>query len=482
MTPTDILDITPKTTLPGRISTHNLHDALAELVDNSIDAMANDKVKIEITIDNDEIIIIDNWIWMDKDWLKKALTLWYSEKRWQLWKYWMWLKTSCFTMWHVFEITTKKAWEDYEYRVTFNSKELEKRWEWKLECESNRKNKDLHYTHIVITDLKIKNPLTKLDEVKEELKIRFTNFLSNDKKKIQIIINDQELEEVEFDVLKDPDIYTKINEDTNYWTITWWVSLMPKWKNSWSKYWIHCYWNGRLIKKYNKIWFPSHSNYSHLFWIINLDFVDVQNNKKDFITDSPEYLEVEARMSRILRPLLNKSANFANLFWWPKTLPESKPKTKWLWDAFKKAAKKVKEKNDIVLSETDYVYVWNWVSKMTKEVIEAIKVKDDINDIYSIDTSNWENLNFSYWFKQLWKDANYLICIYNSKDKCLRIYSNSDSVVFNACKDSKFICALHAAEWLSRYILNTWNKKNDLESYFEIYSVILEQTCAIFKN
>ncbi|MBR7037458.1 hypothetical protein IKI14_06575 [bacterium] len=55
-----------------------------------------------------------------------------------------------------------------------------------------------------------------MDDVIDELQMRFSNFLEDKKDNILIKINDQKLEVVEIEVIKDPEIYTKIDEDTNY--------------------------------------------------------------------------------------------------------------------------------------------------------------------------------------------------------------------------------------------------------------------------
>ena len=477
---TNYIDITPETNLPEIISKtgHKLQEALAELIDNSIDAMTDEGLIVNITINNDEIRIHDNWTWMDLEWLKNALTLWHSEKVWKLWRYGLWLKTSCFAMWHVFEIATKKAWEEYEYRVVFNSKELSASKEWKLEYEENRVNIDDHYTDIIINDLKIKNPLKKIDEVINELEMRFSNFIWDDKKdNISIYICWRKLEDVKIEIMDQYKI--EINEETNFWTIKWWASLMPKWKQSWWFYWIHCYSNWRLIKPFNKIWFKSHAEYARIFWEIDLDFVELQHDKKDFITDSPEYMEVEERMSHVLKPLLSASRAYRSKDNNPSPINEPKV-TKKFWTDIQKWLSKVKDINYSKQTSRE-VFVWEDVTKVTDEVKNALKTEDN-NNIYTIEILNWEKINFSYWFKPLWKNANYLIYDYNPENNCLRIFSNSDSVIFSACKDSDYLSAIHVAEWLSRFILSWWNKKNDLNAYFELYSLILEQTCAILKK
>lgn len=481
---TDTIDITPEANLPKTLwkTWHKLEEALAELIDNSIDAMIDNEVKIDITVTNDEVRISDNWSWMDLNWLKNALTLWHSEKEGKLWKYGLWLKTSCFAMWDCFEIVTKKEWDEFEYSVIFDAEELANRKEWTLPYEKRKANVNDHYTFITINNLKIKNPLKKMDDVIDELQMRFSNFLEDKKDNILIKINDQKLEVVEIEVIKDPEIYTKIDEDTNYWRITWWASLMPKGSQSWWKYWLHCYWNGRLIKQFNKIWFKSHPTFAHLFGKINLDFVDVQHDKKDFITDSPEYKEAEEILGIKLKPLLRKSANFDKLEWW-KGWKKPIKKIKGISEALQQAVTKWLKNNKISCSLpwTKDIYVWD-ASKITEEVKDVLKNWKKSETIYSIELSHWEKINFSFEFKPLWDWANYLVYDYNPEGNYLRIFSNSDSTIFNACEDISFLSALHAAEWLARFILKSWNKANIMDEYFKLFTLILEQTCSIYKK
>ena len=121
MDDTEYVDITPhKSILPkmGQAG-YSVSQAIAELIDNAIDAKGNEKILIDVTIKNDSIQINDNASGMNKEELAKAFSLAYSNKKNKLGEFGLGLKTSCQSLGRQFYIKTSrngdKNWFLIEY-------------------------------------------------------------------------------------------------------------------------------------------------------------------------------------------------------------------------------------------------------------------------------------------------------------------------------------------------------------------------------
>src|ERR1700691_3549473 len=95
----EYIDITPDKSIYHKIgeANYSISDALAELVDNSIDAANEDGVEIFIILDKKDgkIIIEDNGQGMSKEIASKSLVLAYSKKHDALGEFGLGLKSAC---------------------------------------------------------------------------------------------------------------------------------------------------------------------------------------------------------------------------------------------------------------------------------------------------------------------------------------------------------------------------------------------------
>lgn len=95
---TEIIDVTPDQTLMPKLgqSGYSVPQAIAELVDNAIDArIEGEPLTIAIKIGKNEITVSDNGQGMDRDEMHSAMVLGYSTKKDQLGEFGLGLKTSC---------------------------------------------------------------------------------------------------------------------------------------------------------------------------------------------------------------------------------------------------------------------------------------------------------------------------------------------------------------------------------------------------
>lgn len=476
-----VVEITPDKTLMPKLwkTWYKLTEAIAELIDNSIDARYEDwehKMEISIKINRDKISVADRWTWMDFDELKKAITLAKTQKKaWKLWHFWLWLKTSCLALWNKFKVRTSKIWVDKEYSVIFDVSERLKTEKREIDIQEAPASPDSHYTVVEITDLIIKALWTLPEKVEDEVQRRFSHFLDD----IIIKVNDYEIEP------KFPEIteWTKIIIDEIYWNwkhLTWRAGLMEKSSQKW-EYWIHCYKYKRLIVPFNKIWFEPHATLWRIYWEINMDDVETTHDKKAFEVVSPEYREVSTILSKVLKPL-TQQARIAKSK--EKETDEVKRRTKEWWTNIAGAwTKIVKAINNswwtVNLPTTDITNTGvKWISS-AGTTPPTTNIETIINEQPKEWTKKfeinfaWQQLSFTHQFVNLGAEQSRKMWKYDSSNKVINVYSNSDFPVYFLCDDLPFLATIHIAEALSEFLLEWKENKNNLHDYMKIYISIL---------
>ena len=131
----EFVDVTPHRSIMLKLgqSGYSLSEALAELIDNSIDAsLPEKKLNIDISLDEKKISIVDNGSGMPKDVASKVLKLGFSTKEGlsTLGKFGLGLKTSCLSLGKSFDIKTSPVGSDEEYSVSFDEDSWMKSGEW----------------------------------------------------------------------------------------------------------------------------------------------------------------------------------------------------------------------------------------------------------------------------------------------------------------------------------------------------------------
>ena len=471
------IDITPDKTLFPKLgsSGYSIPQALAELIDNSIDARVESWMEISINLYSDKITIADRWIWMNFDEIKNAVILAKSSKKWKLWEFWLWMKTSCLSLWKTFKVISKKIWENKEYKVIFDTEKWLKNDNWEIEVFEREIWEDKHYTVIEISDLKSKTILTAEKRLKDDIKVRFGHYLND----ITIKLNWDRI----FQKVVELSQWTKedINIETPYWKITWWVALMKDSSQKWL-YGLHTYRNNRLIIPFNKVWFSAHPTVARIYWELHLDFVPVTHNKKSFEKESEEYklveklLEVELKDIKLearkkkWEELQTKQVKDQTDVWWTKTTEAIQQVVEKISDD---KINKTLPKEDIIaktISEDDI--------KIRPEDKEEVFIKYNIdnrkstNKILHIDFA-WENLAFTHIFDSIGAEKWPKIWKYDSSKKLITIISNTDFSTYYACKDLPFLSLINISESLTEFLLNWKENENSLIDYKKIFNMII---------
>src|SRR3989344_8460939 len=109
------VNITPDKSLMIKIGQKNyrIQEAIAELVDNSVDArLPNEKLLIDISLSGDKIILEDNASGMDEEMFTDAVILGKSSKQNKLGLYGLGLKTACMNLGKKFTIISSYIGEN----------------------------------------------------------------------------------------------------------------------------------------------------------------------------------------------------------------------------------------------------------------------------------------------------------------------------------------------------------------------------------
>lgn len=305
-------------------------EALADLVDNSIDARLPDKVvEIDIKTGHDEdgspnLVVLDNASGMTKEELIKGISLARAKKdpNQALGRYGVGMKVAALTLGSSFAVHTAPAKSTESYSVFFEEKEWEKRDEtdWTTDLTTRaKKDPKTHGTQIVITDLKV-NVSDKLDRIRKDLGRRFSAFIGGDNPVAVIRVNDEVVEPEKRDVLPafgkngrlpvDVKIEVRLNNETGEYErydekkkgADWagktiplrahgWVSVLAE-GSAKGEYGFTTFKNGRAITTYDKAWIPGgpHTSVQRVYGELNLEGpIDPQMNKKDWETSSWAY-------------------------------------------------------------------------------------------------------------------------------------------------------------------------------------------------
>ena len=290
------IDITPDKSLVKKLGMvgYKTEQAIAELIDNSIDARMEgvpETIRIHL-VPKKQIIVEDNGRGMNIKQLADAMTIAKESKGEEsLGKFGIGLKSACSSLGRRFLIHTSEAGSDITYSAEYDADK------WLSDKQRGWSNFDItteqivgekwHGTRITISELNVSIYANQVSKFKENFGIRYGPYLKDNQVIIQI--NTVYCKPVEFDVMKDVHIPVDVRLKFGN-RITGHVSLLKKHSVS-GRYGIHLFKKGRLIKAFEKFGFPPHPKHSQLIGWLNLDHVPVNFTKSAFIEESQEYKE-----------------------------------------------------------------------------------------------------------------------------------------------------------------------------------------------
>ena len=276
---------------------YKTEQAIAELIDNSIDARISGKIEqidVILNYESNAIRILDDGSGMNLEELKNALTIAKSSKTdvTQLGKFGLGMKSACSTLGKSFTIVTSKIDSEFEYIAQYDEDKWldDKSLDWaNFEIEKVKKIKKSHGTSIIISKLKIPLYPNQTSKFKKRYGIRYGPHLKN--KQIRLRINSRSCED------KIPIIQKDSREELNIKLpsgnhLVGWIGLLEK-RSIKGDYGIHLFKNGRLINAFANFGFSRHPEVAKIMGEISLDHVPVNFHKTGFIEDSLEYKEAK---------------------------------------------------------------------------------------------------------------------------------------------------------------------------------------------
>lgn len=295
------VDITPDASLLPKLgnSGYRLAEALAEFIDNSLDAKSSEKrsVKIEIEISENKVSITDDASGMNEEETINSLKLAYSDKKDKLGEFGLGMKTAATSLGRKFRIKTSREGNKNWYMLEYDEERWKEISDWKsqeLKILPKEKLQE-HGTTITIQNLKFKYYPNLVTNTKRELSFRFAPYLEN--KILKIKVNTGFLEAAE------PDLMNKKNKiniiiDTDK-SISGWYGFLKR--RSAMHYGFNLYKHGRLIRAEEKFGFEPHAEVALLYGSLNLDFIPTTHNKREFIETSFEYRLAEEKFNEFLK-------------------------------------------------------------------------------------------------------------------------------------------------------------------------------------
>ena len=480
---TEAIDMTPdRSMLPksGKVG-YTLTQAVAELVDNSIDArVSNEELLINIVVQSDYIKVEDNGTGMGKQDIGHALSLGHSNKKDQLGEFGIGMKASCTSLGKKFRITTTKddlkEYYIYDYdEDLWNSNENKTDWQDYIRIATKQDAND-HGTTIEIEKLTRSINKARKNDLLKDLGNRFAPLILN--KSVIIKVNNEECiseEPVLTEEGKTPFKIT-INENTIYG----WYGLLKHGSNK-GFYGFSTFRRGRMITNYDKLGIPSHPTVSRIIGEIHMNHIPVSSSKRGWETESDDYIKAEEALEKEFRELVAKARKTSmdekldqgildkTDLWKAEIVKAAQPLFNRLNDIAGQKKKRSLDPSDPI----DELIIERRDPNLEKIHQEITIKEENTRDpkkkqkiiSHSI-TINGKRFMFKHAYANLgkekgWKDY------YHKEGEPIEVYTNIDFPAYSITKDIPFYAAIHIAEALSEIIVKANGERLDKASDYK---------------
>lgn len=294
------IEILPDRTLMPKIGQtgYSVSQAIAELIDNSIDARIEGKLlTVQVVIDPQKklLMVIDDGLGMDEETASNSIRLARSSKVNQLGEFGLGLKTACTSLGEKFEIETKRFNSNEEYMLEYDEKSWLESGDWNnYEIKiKNGADRERSGTVIRVDKLRFNIYPNLTGKIREDLASRFAPFIENGE--VQIKVNTKWCEPQPLSLKEDyfppsgkEEFRFKVESGNEVWG---WRGLLKKGSER-GDYGFRVFRRGRLIMQYAKLGFNPHPEARQIVGELHLDHVPVTHNKREFIQESPLYKEI----------------------------------------------------------------------------------------------------------------------------------------------------------------------------------------------
>lgn len=307
---TTYVDITPDVSLLAKIgqSGHSISDAVAELVDNALDAREigrSVRVSVDLDADGSRLTIRDNAHGMSAKQLAQALVLGRSEKSHdQIGRFGLGLKTACTSLGASFSVTTATPDAHYSSVCRYDAALFAEEGQWRLPV-ARKKKTFKQGTEIVIDCGRLYPSLPAT--LARNLGWTFRHFIVD--KVLNLSINSTRVTAAEYDV--DPASVMPFKGVVGGYTVRGWVGLLHK-SSQRGWYGFALVRHRRVVRRHEKLGFQAHPQTARVVGEIHLDAFDTNNLKTDFIRETPEWLALEEWVSVTVEPVVAASRALAH--------------------------------------------------------------------------------------------------------------------------------------------------------------------------
>ena len=287
------INITPDKSLLKKLGLvgYRTEQAVAELIDNSIDARLGGTERIDVLLDFKlgRIAVVDDGSGMDLDGLRNALTIARETKGDEkLGRFGLGLKSACSSLGKAFTLVTTTHGSKSVFTVRYDEDEwlqdLSKDWT-NFEIDEGVKESDWHGTKIVINKIKVPLYPNQLLNFRRRFGVRYGPYLENGQ--VRIRINSRDCQPSLSDLVAGSKRPVDITMPGGG-RLVGWVGLLTR-RSIKGDYGIHLYRNKRLISAFDKFGIRRHPDAARVVGEISLDHVPVNFHKTGFLVESPEY-------------------------------------------------------------------------------------------------------------------------------------------------------------------------------------------------
>lgn len=301
---TKYIDITPHRSIMLKLgqSGYLINEALAELVDNSLDAKIEDqKLVVKIILSPDQIRVEDNAEGMDEELAAQSIRLGFSQKKNQLGMFGLGLKTACSSLGKKFEIITTQADSKEIYSLVYEEEAWLENGSWTnfplMVKDKLNEFEPPNGTTIIVSKLMVEVNTKVIQKVKEEFSKRFSPFLEAGE--MELIINQDKVLPYNFTLTKEGKKEINLNLPSGT-VIKGWFGF--KFKDEMGDYYgFNTYRKNRLISTYDKFCLTRNQKDKQIVGELHLDQVPVTHNKRDWIRESEEFKVVKQALINYMK-------------------------------------------------------------------------------------------------------------------------------------------------------------------------------------
>ena len=294
------VDITPDKTLIKKLgmSGYRTEQAIAELIDNAIDARGHDTEHIKVMLDftRMRITIQDDGHGMNLAELQDALTIAKDAKAGgRLGRFGMGMKSACSSLGKAFHIKTARSSQE-----TLMARYDEDEWLDKQDMQWNNfeiehGDSNIHGgTTITISRLKVPLYPNQMIKFRRRFGLRYGPYIRD--RQVEITVNSRVCHTVVPDLEEGTrrDIRVELPSGN---VIAGWMGLLKR-RSIKGDYGLHIYNRKRLVEAYSKFGIKRHPTTSKFIGEISLDHVPLNFHKTGFLKDTDEYREAQEYFGR----------------------------------------------------------------------------------------------------------------------------------------------------------------------------------------